>query len=337
MASLRAYIATRVMMTLPTVLILLSIVFLVLRVMPGDPVYAWLGPKARPEYAEAIRSQLGLDKPIIAQYADYMLGLLRGDLGRSLIWGRRPVMVEIWEHFPATVELTVFAFAISVLIGLFTGAYSAYHFHRIADHALRILGIFTYSFFIPWFGMLLQMIFAVNLGWLPVAGRIGVFLKPETITGLFVLDSILTGNVYALVSSLQHLALPSITLGIVLSGVYTRVTRVNMLETLRKDFIRSARARGIPENTVVYKHALKNAFLPVLTMMGLQFALLLAGAILTETTFSWPGMGTYLMERIVYRDFTSVQGIIVFFAVWVAAVSLVVDILYAYLDPRIRY
>lgn len=324
-------------MAIPTILILLSIVFLVMRVMPGDPVYAWLGPKARPDYAEAIKRKLGLDKPILFQFVDYLGGLLHGDFGRSLIWGQRPVIVEIWEHFPATLELSLCSFAISVLIGLFTGTYSAQKFHKPADHTLRLYGIVTYSLFIPWYGMILQMFFGVFLRWLPVAGRIDILTEPRTITGLFVLDSILTLNVPSLLSSLRYLTLPSITLGIYLSGIYTRVTRMNMLDVLRQDFITAARARGLSERIVVYKHALKNAFLPVLTMMGLQFALLMAGALLTETTFSWPGIGTFLMERIVYRDFTTVQGTIVFFAFLVVSVSLVIDIIYAYIDPRIRY
>ncbi|HID90967.1 TPA: ABC transporter permease [Candidatus Bathyarchaeota archaeon] len=337
MVSLRAYVVTRVLLTVPTILILLSIVFLIMRVMPGDPVYAWLGPKARPEYAEALKRKLGLDKPIYLQFIDYLWQLCHGDLGRSLIWGKRPVIVEIWEHFPATVELSIFSFTISVLIGLFTGALSAHRYRTMVDHTLRLYGIVTYALFIPWFGMILQMSFGVYLGWLPVAGRIDVLMEPATVTGLYVLDSILTLNLLSLVSSLRHLALPSITLGIYLSGIFTRTTRVNMLDVLRQDYIRAARARGLPERIVVYKHALKNAFLPILTMMGLQFALLLAGAVLTETTFSWPGVGTFLVERILYRDFTTVQGTIVFFAVLITAVSLIVDIIYAYIDPRIRF
>jgi peptide/nickel transport system permease protein len=162
-------------------------------------------------------------------------------------------------------------------------------------------------------------------------------MEPKHITGLYVLDSILTLNIPSLISAIRHLILPSITLGIYLSGIYTRLTRSNMLEILRKDFITAAKARGLPEDTIIYKHALKNAFIPILTMMGLQFALLLAGAVLTETTFSWPGMGTFLAERIFYRDYTTVQGTIVFFALLVVSVSLIIDILYAYIDPRIRY
>ncbi|RLG57279.1 MAG: ABC transporter permease [Candidatus Hydrothermarchaeota archaeon] len=337
MASLKSYIITRTLLAIPMILILLTIVFLVMRVMPGDPVRAILGAKAPAEQVEALREQLGLNKPLIYQYFDTLSGILKGDFGRSLIWGRRPVIDEIMDHFPATLELTIFSFIISVVIGILTGVASAYNYKTFKDYFFRLYGIVTYSLFIPWFGMILQMIFGVYLKLLPIGGRIDVFMEPEKITGLYVIDSLLTMNFPALVSALKHLALPSLTLGIVLSGIYTRLTRANMIEVLRQDFITAARARGLPEKVVVFKHGLKNAFIPILTMMGLQFALLLAGAVLTETTFSWPGMGSFLLERITYRDFTTVQGTIVFFAFFVVLVSLIVDIIYAFLDPRIRY
>jgi len=303
----------------------------------GDPVSAILGGHAPAEQIERIKEQLGLNKPLYVQYLEYLWQLLHGNLGRSLIWGRRPVLVEILEHFPATLELSISAFIVSILIGIFTGVHSARKYNKPTDHILRLYGIVTYALFIPWVGLILQLIFGVYLGWLPTSGRIDTLMEPKHITGLYVLDSILTLNIPSLISAIRHLILPSITLGIYLSGIYTRLTRSNMLEVLRKDFITAAKARGLPEGTVIYKHALKNAFIPILTMMGLQFALLLAGAILTETTFSWPGMGTFLAERIFYRDYPTVQGTIVFFAILVVTVSLIIDILYAYIDPRIRY
>lgn len=336
MVSLRVYIIRRILLAIPMIFILLSIVFLVMRVA-GDPVSAVLGAHAPMEQIESIKERLGLNKPLIFQYFDYLWQLFHGDLGRSLIWGQRPVIVEIMDRFPATLELSIYSFILSVLIGIFTGVYSARRYNKPIDHSIRLYGIVTYALFIPWIGLILQLIFGVYLGWLPTSGRIGVFMEPQTITGLYVLDGILTLNIPSLVSSIRHLILPTLTLGIYLSGIYTRLTRSNMLEVLGKDFIRAARARGLPERTVIYKHALKNTFIPILTMMGLQFALLLVGAILTETTYSWPGMGTFLAERILYRDFTTVQGTIVFFALLVVLVSLAVDIIYVYIDPRIRY
>jgi len=336
MASLKVYIARRVLLAIPMIFILLSIVFLIMRVA-GDPVSAILGGHAPQEQIEQIKQQLGLNKPIIFQFFGYIGQLLRGNLGRSLIWGQRPVVNEIWDHFPATLELSISAFLISIIIGIFTGTVAATHRNRFLDHTFRLYGIITYGLFIPWIGIMLQLLFGVYLGLLPIGGRIGTLMEPKSITGLYVLDSLLTLNFDSLVSAIKHLILPSVTLGVYLSGIYTRLTRTHLMETLEKDFIKAARARGLSERAVIYKHGLKNAFIPILTMMGLQFALLLVGAVLTEITFSWPGMGTLLFERITYRDFTTVQGIIVFFALIVVTVNLLVDIIYAYIDPRIRY
>lgn len=317
-------------------LILLSVVFLIMRVA-GDPVSAILGGHAPPGEIERLREQLGLNKPLYVQYLDYVMGLLHLDFGRSMIWGERPVLEEIFEHFPATLELSICAFTFSVLFGIFTGVFSAQRQNKPADHLIRLYGIATYAIFIPWLGLILQLIFGVYLGWLPIGARADPLMAPQTITGLYIIDSIITLNIPSLINSIEHLILPTITLGIYLSGIFTRLTRTHMIEVMQKDFIRAARARGLPEKTVIYKHALKNAFIPILTMMGLQFAMLLVGAVLTETTFSWPGMGYFLYERISYRDFTTVQGTIVFLAVLIVLVSLVVDIIYVYIDPRIRY
>lgn len=336
MVSLRIYIARRILLAIPMMLVLLSIVFLVMRVT-GDPVSAILGGHAPLEQIERIKERLGLNRPLYVQYFDYLSGLFRLDLGRSMIWGQRPVLEEILEHFPATLELSIFTFAFSVLLGVFTGIFSARRHNKPPDQLIRLFGIVTYAVFIPWLGLILQLVFGVYLGWLPISGRADPRMAPQMVTGLYVLDSILTGNVPSLIDSIEHLILPTITLGIYLSGIYTRLTRTHMVEVLQKDFIRAARARGLPERMVIYKHALKNAFIPILTMMGLQFALLLVGAVLTETTFSWPGMGYFLYERISYRDFTTIQGTIVFLAVLIVLVSLVVDMIYVYIDPRIRY
>jgi peptide/nickel transport system permease protein len=337
MGSLRLYLITRVLLALPMIVILLLLIFVVLRVMPGDPVLAMLGDKAPMSQIQEMRHQLGLDRPMYVQFFDYFLSLMRGDLGNSLIWGRRPISVEILEHFPATLELTIGSMIIMLLVGVFTGAQSAYRRNSPTDYGFRTFGIVIYSIPIFWFGMILQLIFGIYLGWLPIAGRIDPFLSPRAVTGIYSIDSLLAGDILSFVSTIQHLILPSLTLGLVLSGIFTRLTRVNMLDVLRQDFIAAARARGLKESSVLYKHALKNAFIPILTMIGLQFALLLAGAVLTETTFSWPGMGSYLIERINYRDFPAIQGAVVFFAVLVAAVSVAVDMIYAFLDPRIRY
>ncbi len=336
---LRRYILTRILLTLPMILVLVTAIFLILRVMPGDPVEAMMRPGTPPEYIEKIRHNLGLDRPLWVQYLEYLRNLLRGDLGTSLAPVRgRPIAKDLRERFPATLELSLAAMLITALVGVGTGAFAAHHRRSPADYGLRLWSIVIYAIPVFWLGLMLQLIFGVWLGWLPVSGRISnLSLAPERITGMYTVDALLTRNWPAFKDAALHLILPAVTLGLYLSGIFTRLTRSNMLEVLRQDFVTAARARGVPERTVVYRHALKNAFIPILTMMGLQFALLLAGAVLTETTFSWQGMGRFLVERITYRDFPSIQGTVVFFAVLVAAVSLIVDILYALLDPRIRY
>ncbi|RLE47425.1 MAG: ABC transporter permease [Candidatus Methanomethylicota archaeon] len=336
MASLKAYIVTRALLVIPTVFILLTLVFFILRILPGDPISAMVGQKVPPEVLEKLRHEAGLDKPLLIQYVDYLKGVLCGDLGKSMIWGRRPVMDEIMDRFPATLELTIFGFAISVLLGVLTGSIAAFRRGTKVDTSMRVYSIIAYTLFIPWFGMLLQMLFGVYMGLLPIGGRVTPGKGPVEITKLYVLDSLLTLDFSALSDALQHLALPALTLGIVLSGAYTRLLRNNLIDVLSQDFITAYKARGVRERKII-KHAMKNAFIPVVTLMGLQFAILLAGAVLTESTFSWPGMGTFLLERIEYRDYTSVQGAIVFYALFVALISLVVDIVYALLDPRIRY
>ncbi len=342
MVSLRLYITTRALLTIPTVIILLTIVFYIMRILPGDPVTAIVGMKAPPEKIQELKKELGLiDEfgnpiPLYIQYFNYFSGIIKGNFGNSLIWGKRPVLIEILEHFPATIELSIMGFIVSLLIGLISGVYSAHKHSSWTDSTIRVYGIVSYALFIPWIGMLFQMFFGVQLKILPITGRIDPGMEPQQITGLFLLDSIITSNWPSFISSLKHLILPSITLGIVLSGIFTRLTRGAMLEVLSQDFIIAAKARGLPNRKILF-HALKNAFIPILTMMGLQFALLLTGAILTETTFSWPGIGTFLMERISYRDYTTVQGTVVFFAIIISFVSLIVDLIYAYIDPRIRY
>jgi peptide/nickel transport system permease protein len=336
MASLKAYIATRALLVIPTVIILLTLVFFILRILPGDPIASMVGQKVPPEVLEKLREEAGLNKPLIVQYVDYIFNIIHGDFGRSMIWGKRPVLSEIMDRFPATLELTIFGFIISVILGVITGSVAAFRRGSKLDASMRVYSIIAYSLFIPWFGMVLQMIFGVYFDILPIGGRISPGMEPERITSLYVLDSIITLNFKALSASLIHLFLPSLTLGIVLSGAYTRLVRNNLIDVLSQDYITAYRSRGV-KNMKIVRHAMKNAFIPVITLMGLQFAILLAGAVLTETTFSWPGMGTFLLERIQYRDYNSVQGAIVFYALFVALISLVVDVIYALIDPRIRY
>ena len=484
MKSLRAYVITRFLLTIPMVLILLVFVFILLRVMPGDPVEATMRPGVPEEYKNQIRHDLGIDRPILfnfqgtratakqpvvtlyeendissppvilvlegdrlpvtdrskesgddwvrvtieeeepawiaedklkwlrrvefhykevedaeipagvggewrqvtlssggvegwgpaesfdiainpldSQFFSYLWGLIsRFDLGKSITLRGRPIAADLKLKFPATVELGIFGMLVATVVGVFTGALAAQKRRSAVDYGLRIYSIVAYAIPIFWLGLMFQLIFGVRLGWLPVSDRVSSQMRPDTMTQVFALQERLTGpnggriisvvdflsNFYvfncivtgqweSLVNALKHLVLPSLTLGLYLSGNFTRLTRANMLDVLQQDFIAAARARGIRERAVVYKHALLNAFIPILTMFGMQFALLMAGAVLTETTFNWPGMGLFLVERVTDRDFPAIQGTVVFFALIIATVSLLVDIIYARIDPRVRY
>jgi len=328
------YIMLRIILVIPTLFILLSVVFVFLR-MIGDPIIAMVGMKAPPNVIAEMREEAGLNKPLIQQYIDYIFNILRGDFGITMAVDHRPVLSVIMERFPATLELTIAAFIVSVLIGLFTGTIAAWK-RGVLDSTMRLYSIVAYALFIPWFGLVLQLIFGVYLKVLPIGQMADPGLAPPHYTGIYVIDSIIAGRMDMLVSSLRHLVLPSITLGVVLSGAYTRLVRNNMIDVMGQDFILAYFARGIRDRKILM-HSLKNAFIPLITMMGLQFAILLTGAILTETTFSWPGLGTMIVERIQYTDYTAVQGAIVFFALFVAVTNVIIDIIYAILDPRISY
>jgi peptide/nickel transport system permease protein len=338
-AGLRRYILTRIVLTLPMVFILATLVFFVMHVLPGDPVSSALGPKGTPELVARIREQLGLNEPLIVQYGRFILSMITLRFGNSLVLGHRPIIEEMSERFPATLELVVPAAILALVIGILGGTFAASRRKRPIDYSWRIYSVFIYSLPIFWLGLMLQLLFGVWLNWLPISGRIdpvvGTTLKH--ITNLYSVDALITGNWPALISVLEHLVLPTITLGLILSGVFVRMTRINVIETLQADYIAAGRARGIRERVLVYGHALKNALIPVITLIGLQVAILLAGAVLTETVFSWPGMGRYLVERISARDYTAVQSVIAVFALLVALISLAVDIIYSLVDPRVRY
>jgi peptide/nickel transport system permease protein len=281
---------------------------------------------------------MGLNRPIPIQYLDYLWQVCRLDLGDSMVFKQR-VTKAIAEKLPATLELTIFGILITLFLGVFLGAYAADRRRMVQDYVIRLYGIVVYCIPVFWMGLMLQLIFGIWLDILPIAGRTGprVFASTFEKTGLYILDTILVGDFSALGDVLIHLVLPAFTLGLVLSGIFVRLTRANMLDVLKADYITAAEARGIRHRKIVYKHALKNAFIPILTMMGLQIALLMAGAVLTETTFSWPGMGRLLLERIYLRDYPTIQGVIIMIALIVAMASLIVDIIYAIVDPRVRY
>ncbi len=332
------YFIARLLLTIPMILILATLVFLLLRVMPGDPCLAIHGGRSSKSVIERCREKAGLNAPLFIQYINYLKGIPTLDFGDSFR-SNRPVRDEILSKLPATLELAVFAMTISVLIGLITGTWGAIRSDQPIDHALRIFNIAAFAMPIFWLGLMFQIVFGIWLGWLPVGGRLDPVIDRTLThpTGFYVLDAVITRDWSTLLLALKHLLLPSLTLGLVLSGVIGRISRANMLEVLHKEYVQTARAKGLAEHWVILKHALRNALIPIVTVIGLQFAILLGGAVLTETVFNWDGLARYLIRAIFARDYNAIQGFVVFFAIFVSMVNLIVDLLYSRLDPRVRY
>ncbi len=338
-SSLKKFLITRILLTIPMILIMVTLVFFIMRVLPGDPIRSQLGPRVSEEQADRLRERLGLNEPILVQYGTYLKDMLTFNFGNALTRGERPIRDELGEKLPATLELTIPAMIFTSVVGIALGAVAAKNRKKPADYIIRVFSIIIYSIPVFFLGLIFQVIFGVRLDWLPLSGRMDPVLLAsfQSKTNFYIIDSILTQNWAALKSTLLHLILPSLTLGLSLAGVFIRLTRVNMIEMIKSDFITAGRARGIPEKRLVYKHSLRNTLIPIMTLIGLETAILIAGAVLTETTFSWPGMGRYLVDRISLRDYTAVQSTIGVFAFFVAIISLIMDILYAFIDPRIRY
>jgi peptide/nickel transport system permease protein len=336
--SLRTYLLTRLALAVPTVLILLTMVFLLMRVAPGNPIQAALGGHVSPEEIERRSAEAGYDQPILTQYLDYLAQAVTLDLGESLT-DHRSVSSILTENGTATLELTFYAFTIAVVVGVSIGLLAGRYRDTWVDTGGRMFGIFVYAAPVFFTGFLLQLLFGSALGWLPTSGRVDPITQFELSkpTHIYTIDAIVTGNWNALEDVFLHLILPSVTLGLLVSGVLIRLVRVNLLQTMRGDYVEAARARGISERRVVLQHAFRNALVPVVTVAGLQFALLLGGAILTEQTFNWPGIGAELVRYLNNRDYIAVQGIITVFALAVVLVSLLIDLVNAFIDPRVRY
>jgi peptide/nickel transport system permease protein len=336
--ALQYYIFARLLLAPLMLWTIITLVFLLMRATPGDTADAILGNRAPEEAKRALREQLNLNRPIWLQYLDYLGNLLRFDLGTSITSKGVSVWEVIREHFPATGELAFYSTVVAVVVGIGIGIFSASRPGSAFDVGGRLFGIVTYSLPIFWVGMILQLIFSVQLGWFPLGTRFPLSeTPPATITGLYTIDSLLSLNLGQFLTALYYLAMPCVTLGVLLSGIFERIVRVNLKQTLQADYVEAARARGIPEQKILFSHALKNALIPVITVLGLTFASLLGGAVLTEVTFSWPGLGNRLYEAISLRDYPTVQGIMVFFGAIVVFASIFIDIINAYIDPRIRY
>ncbi len=327
------YIIRRLIMLIPVVIGVTLITFTISYVIPANPARAWAGPKAPPETVEKIKERYHLNDPLYLQYYYYISGVIRGDWGYSHS-EHRPVSDAIAGYFPATFELTLWAMIIAIPTGIYLGVISAVKRNKLADHISRVFALSGVSMPIFWLGLLLIILFYSILGVLPASGR-GI-APSHTYTGLYLLDSILSGDFYAFVDDAIHLILPAITLSYATLAVITRMTRSSMLEVLRLDYIKTARAKGLPDKIVIYRHALRNALIPTLTVSGLAFAGLLGGAVLTETIFAWPGIGRYAYHAIATLDFPAIMGVTLLMAIIFVIANLIVDIMYAYLDPRIK-
>ena len=334
--ALLRYSATRLGLAPVMLWLIATLVFLLLRVAPGDPVDAVLGSRAPAAAKAAMRARLGLDQSLLDQYLDYLHGLIQGDLGQGLI-NQEPVSNIINRTLPASLELSVVALVVAAIVGLSIGFSGIARPEGKLDLAGRLYGLGTYALPPFWVAMLVQLLFAVSLGWLPVGGRFPPSLMPPQGSGFYLIDSVLALDWTALRGTIRHLVLPAGTLALLLSGTFTTALRLNLRRTLRGDYVEAARSRGLSETQVVLRHGLPNALLPVLTIAGITVASLIGGALLIEVTFSWPGIALRLQEAINQRDYPVVQGIVVVIAALVVLVSVAVDLLVAALDPRIRY
>ncbi len=334
---LKAYIIRRLILTIFVLFGVLVITFFLSHVIPADPIGAILGPQAPPELVDKIKHEWGFDKPLHEQFIDYIWRVLHGDLGKS-IRTNRAVLTDILSFFPATIELATAALIVGILMGIPLGVISALKKDSIIDQLARVFVIAGVSTPVFWLGLVFLIIFYYWLGWLPGPGRLDPFISlPPRITGLLLLDSLISGRLDAFWNGIKHLVMPSIVLGWYAAAGIARITRSSILEVLRQEHVRTARAKGLKERLVILRHVLRNALIPTITVIGITYGGLLEGAVLTETIFAWPGLGRYASGAFLYLDFLAVMGVTLFIAIIYSVVNLIVDIIYTYLDPRIRY
>ena len=331
------YILKRLLLLFPVLIGVTMLTFSISHVVPADPVLVALGPHATPATVKALRARWGLDKPIYTQYVIYLKGLLRGDLGTS-IHTNRPVINDLKAYFPATLELTTVSMVLCLAMGIPLGIISATRRDKFIDHITRVFSLIGVSMPIFWLGLLMLLVFYFKFGILPGGGRLSPLIPPPThVTGLYILDSVLTGNWATFKESIIHILMPSLCLSFAIMGVISRMTRSSMLNVLGEDYIKTAEAKGLTRNKVIYQHAMSNAILPVITISGVLYGQLLAGAVMTETIFSWPGMGQYTVSSIMHLDFQPIMGFTIVVAMIYVLVNLIVDVLYVLFDPRIRF
>jgi len=333
------FILKRLGLLIPTLFGVITLVFFMLALSPGDPVRVMLGERANKEAVQNLKAEMGLDKPMSEQYVLYLKRIVHLDFGKSIKSGQN-VLDEIAARFPATIELTLFAMFLAIALGVFIGVISATKRYSFVDYASMFGALFGVSMPVFWLGLVLIIIFSVNLNLLPTGGRMDIRYYFTPITNFYIIDGFIhlfkTGDPKVLGSALTHIILPAVTLGTIPLAIIARITRSSMLEVLKQDYIKTARATGMSENKVIFKYALRNALLPVVTVIGLQFGMLLSGAILTETIFAWPGIGKWLYHAIEARDFPAVQGGIIVISTCFVLINLFVDLLYSVINPKIR-
>lgn len=333
--SLASYVLRRVLLIIPTLFGVSLLTFALSRIVPGDPARLAAGAQATPEMYEQIRQEFGLDQPIPVQYWNYLTGLLHGDWGQSIL-SRRPVLDDLRVYWPATLELVLFAMVIAVVVGVPLGIVAAVRADRPADQASRVIALLGVSIPAFWLAILFQIFFGLKLGWLPVYGRLGTLADaPATVSGLYTLDSLLAGEWSTLRESVRQLILPAVTLSFPAMATIMRFTRATLLETLRQDYVRTARAKGVAERRVVTRHALRNAMIPTITMIGLSFGWAMGGSVLVETVFDWPGLGLYATKSALTLDFMPIMGIALLYGLVFSVINIVVDVTYGALDPRV--
>ncbi len=329
-------LSRRILGAIPVLLGISFLVFMLMHIAPGDPVSLLLGDDATPADIEQTRRELVLDKPLLVQYWDFLTRAVKGDFGRSLKFNE-PVMKLVFERLPATIELAFISLVVAIIIAVPLGVYSAIKHNSLFDHAgmsVALIGVSLPNF---WLGIMLIYFLGGQLNLLPVAGRIEYGIEVKPITHLYLIDSLITGNFTAFWSALQHLLMPAFTLGTSLAAIVTRISRSSVLEVMRQDFITTARAKGLSEKAVIWRHILRNAMITIVTILGLQLGALLNGSVITETVFSYPGIGELLIQSISARDYKLTQVLILFFAVIYFVVNLLTDFLYSWIDPRIKF
>jgi peptide/nickel transport system permease protein len=322
------------MIMIPTLLGVTIIVFLMLHATPGDPAELLMGERATEESLQQLRDHLGLNEPLYVQYGMFMGRLLKGDLGET-IWTRQKVWTEVKQRFPATIELSLVALFISCVAGMILGIISATKQYSVFDYVSMVGALAGVSMPIFWLGLVFMLIFSLNLGWLPLSGRLSIGIDLEMVTNFYILDAVITRNWPAFKDAIWHIIMPAVTLSTIPTAIVARMTRSAMLDVLRQDYIKTAKAKGLSQLKVIFKHALRNAMIPVVTTIGLQFGVLLGGAILTETIFAWPGVGKWMYDAVMQRDYMVIQGGTLFIAGLFVLINLCVDVFYAVINPRI--